>query len=252
VTETVRHICRLIDKCSDDERRAILAHLRTHHPLETKWGVTADAILTAIARASDLSLRGVRGLIAEAAFEQFVLPTLGTEWSAAAVEGNQAYDFALCRLTDNLRVHVQVKLQRSERHNPLQASKSLRRKLRNPPEKLYIVEVQKTRGGKKRSKLSESGPEESIETRPYRFGEFDVIAVNLHPSTGDWKLFMYTVGNWLLPSPEAKRLIATLQPVAAVSDDFWTDNLTSCIERFLSGESRTLYDAETNSDNESP
>jgi hypothetical protein len=48
---------------------------------------------------------------------------------------------------------------------------------------MYAVEVQKTRSGEKKGQ----------KTRPYRFGDFDILAVNLHPTTGDWKRFVYTV-----------------------------------------------------------
>lgn len=36
-------------------------------------------------------------------------------------------------------------------------------------------------------------------TRPYRYGEFDVLAVSMQPSTGKWDRYMYTLGRWLLP-----------------------------------------------------
>jgi hypothetical protein len=62
-------VCGLIEKASEEEQRFILAYLRHRvhlHPLEAEWSTTAEAILTAIARSSDLTLRGIRGILAEA------------------------------------------------------------------------------------------------------------------------------------------------------------------------------------------
>jgi hypothetical protein len=65
--------------------------------------------------------------------------------------------------------------------------------------------------------------------------------VNLHPSTGDWKRFIFTVGNWLLPSKKQRDLIETFQPVPDRPDDYWTDDLNRCIEWFSSGAKKSLY-----------
>lgn len=40
---------------------------------------------------------------------------------------------------------------------------------------MYVVETPRTRGGKDLT----SGED----TRPYRYGEFDILAVSMHPST---------------------------------------------------------------------
>lgn len=70
----------------------------------------------------------------------------------------------------------------------------------------YVAETKRTRGG------VDSGTGQK--TRPYRFGEVDILAVCLQPSTGNWKSFMYTVGDWLLPRPDDPTLFQVLQPVA--------------------------------------
>ena len=90
-SSAVNTILSLIDQCSEAERSAILKYLRqrynlTLHPLEKEWGITAETILTAIARSSDLTRRGIRGIIAEATFEEFVLPTIGP-WAAVSLRG---------------------------------------------------------------------------------------------------------------------------------------------------------------------
>lgn len=82
MTKLTDEVCRLIEQASEDERRIILAYLRERvpiHPLETEWNTTAEEILTAIARSSDLTLRGIRGILAEAIFEKRLLPKIGAE-----------------------------------------------------------------------------------------------------------------------------------------------------------------------------
>jgi hypothetical protein len=99
---------------------------------------------------------------------------------------------------------------------------------------MHVVEVQKTRSGQRKG----------VKARPYRFGGFDILAVNMHPSTGDWKRFMFTVGAWLLPHRSAPDLIETFQPVPSRPDDYWTDDLGRCIQWFQSSAQRRLYSPE--------
>lgn len=252
--KTVEEICQLIDACSKAEQRTLLNHLRKGiilHPLESEWGINAETILSAISRSSDLTLRGVRGIIAEATFADFVVPILSDLWDVQLIEGNQSYDFLLHRRTDDFPLRIQVKLQRKEKQQPKVISNSQRKLLMNAPERLYVVEVQRTRTGKRKKRVKNNSgavlDEVAVvieETRPYRFGEFDIIAVNMHPSTMNWKRFMYTVGNWLIPRPQsAEHLIQIMQPVAVVPDQYWTDDVNRCIEWFLSSETRRLYEA---------
>jgi hypothetical protein len=97
-------------------------------------------------------------------------------------------------------------------------------------DRCFVVETQKTRGGTKKGQA----------TRPYRFGEFDVLAVSMAPSTGRWDLFLCTVAAWLLPDPTDKRLICKLQPVPPAPTADWTDDVATCIAWFRSGEKRTI------------
>lgn len=96
------------------KRAFILAYLRARiplHPLEEEWRTTAEAILTAIARSSDLTLRGIRGILAEATFEKSVLPHVESNgWAAANIVGDQSYDFLIERARQQIK--IQVKLQR--------------------------------------------------------------------------------------------------------------------------------------------
>ena len=66
-------------------------------------------------------------------------------------------------------------------------------------------------------------------TRPYRFGEFDLLAVAMYPSTHEWNTFMYTVADWLLPGRTDPSEILKFQPVATLPNDDWTSDFhTGC------------------------
>jgi hypothetical protein len=104
------------------------------------------------------------------------------------------------------------------------------------------VEVQKTRTGEKTATNTLPGTASTItttqsvtiKTRPYSFGDFDILAVNMHPSSGSWRDFRYTVASWLLPRPANTRLVEIFQPVAATPNDVWSDNLGTCLAWFES------------------
>ena len=226
-------ICRLIDGASEEERLLVHSYLRQRvpvHTLEREWGTSAEAILTAIARSTDLTLRGIRGILAEASFEETILPKLrAAGWSILPILGDQAYDFLLEKGT--ARVRIQVKLQRREKGAPKEYAKRSRASLNCPAGTMHVVEVQKTRSGEKKGE----------KTRPYRYGDFDILAVSLHPSSGDWSRYLFTVGGWLLPRQKQHELIETFQPVPGHPDDYWTDDLSLCIEWLLAGTSKQLY-----------
>jgi len=135
-------------------------------------------------------------------------------------DGDAAYDF---KIQDSSgEVSVQVKMQRQKDHRPMTANEGYR----CLSEKYSVVETQRTRGGidKKTGK----------DTRPYQFGEFDILAVSMAPSTGDWDQFRYTVGNWLIPRKEDANLLLKFQPVSLKKNEFWTDDICQCIEWFRS------------------
>lgn len=242
MSEAADEVCKLIDSLGVEDRRLVLHYLRHRlplHSLEQQWGTTAEAILTAIARSSDLTLRGIRGILAEATFEEIVLPPLvAAGWKSIPIVGDQTYDFVLEK--GSSRVRVQVKLQRKEAGTPKEYSARPRALLNRPAGPLYVVEVQKTRSGQRNGET----------TRPYRFGDFDILAVNLHPSTQDWKRFVYTVGSWLLPRPRQPVMIEIFQPVPNCPDEYWTDDLSRCIDWCLRGKQRRLYSHP--SDDEAP
>jgi len=240
-TETIK---KLVAECSADEQRAVRHYLSVvaPHPLEREWGIDADTILSAIRRSSDLTRRGVRGIIAEAVFENSILPPLvGSGWEVATITGDLSYDVHMKKGERSAR--IQIKLQRLEKGVP---------KLYYPKHyeqgSLYVVEVQKTRSGEKTTKQTFQGSDATLEaadtitvqTRPYRFGDFDILAVNMHPSSGDWKNFRYTVASWLLPRANDTDLIEIFQPVAATPNDVWTESLTTCLDWFEADEKRSV------------
>ena len=210
--ESLSAIRELLAQCSPEEQAALFRELRARHLIhefEEIIGAPAEMILEAVHRAPELTRRMLRGVIADAAFRQFAVRALADSgWRDVTPVGNFAYDYIL---DDGAgAVTIQVKLQRSERGAPVV----------KPGERygfvgaVYIVETQKTRTG--------TDGEEN-QTRPYRYGEFDILAVSMQPSTTRWDRYMYTLGRWLLLGRNEGEM-ATLQPVAMAPNEFWTDN----------------------------
>jgi hypothetical protein len=213
-TEEIKRLLRL---CSSAQRQEIFQYLREEfpiHPLEVQLNTEAAIILEAIQRSGGLTLRMIRGVIAEAAFEIEVVEHLAG-WRNVTPPGDLPYDFLL---EDNQgAVRVQVKLQRSLAHRPMWA----REAYRFLPGDMYVVETQRTRRG--------SDKRTGGSTRPYRFGEFDLLAVAMYPSTHEWNTFMYTVADWLLPGRTEPSEILKFQPVATLPDDDWTSDFHTAV-----------------------
>lgn len=212
--ENLATIRELLAQCSPEEQAALFRELRARHLIhefEEIIGAPAEMILEAVHRAPELTRRMLRGVIADAAFRQFaVRPLVKSGWRDVTPIGNFAYDY---KLEDSVGpVTVQVKLQRSERGAPV-----VKRGERfGFGETVHIVETQKTRTGT---------DGQANQTRPYRYAEFDILAVSMQPSTAKWDRYLYTLGRWLLPGRNAGE-IATLQPVAMSPNEFWTDDFT--------------------------
>ncbi len=195
------------------------------HPLETRLGAPAEVILEAIHRAGPLTLRGIRGVLAESAFELNVVKKL-TGWTSLPTPNDPPYDFLLGN--EQGLIKVQVKLQRMKADRPMRANEGYRWLSSD----MYAVETQRTRGGKN-LKTGE-------DTRPYRFGEFDVLAVATEPSTRKWDTFLYTVGRWLIPRPTSNQLLLKFQPVPSTPNNDWTDHFETCVDWFRSGIDKTI------------
>jgi hypothetical protein len=238
MSETLENFKDFVDRCSAEERGTLFEYLRRkfpRHPLEEQWDIDAETILTAIYRSPDLTQRGVRGILAEAVFERDILP--GVEklgWHVLPVSINDPpFDFVLEK--EGQRVTIQVKLQRTEKGQPK------RYQPRRYPGELYVVEVQKTRSGRMRQSEPTTVPSAGEEsTRPYRFGDFDILAVNMQPTTHTWAEFRYTVSRWLIPRGTNSRLIEIFQPVSLEPNDVWTDKLDVSLDWFRSSDRRKV------------
>jgi hypothetical protein len=230
----IQEIKRLISLCNPAEREQLFRQLRQEiiiHPLEQELHAKAEIILEAIRRAGGVTLRMLRGVIAEAAFGVEIVEKL-KGWRNVAFSGESACDFLLKDRRGVVR--VQVKLQRSKKNNPLLATDALRL-FRGLPPDMYVVETQKTRAGRKKVT--------GASTRPYRFGEFDLLAVALYPSTHRWDQFVYTVTDWLMPSPIDPTLIFKYQPVSSTPNQDWTDNFEKAVNWLRSGRKKTIRHA---------
>lgn len=226
VPEQVR---QMLAALTPEQRYQVFRLLRREfpiHPIERKLDTEAEIILEAIDRASDLTLRGIRGVIAEAAFATDVVGRLDG-WQDVTPAGDAPYDFLL--RDSHGEVRVQVKLQRQRAHRPMLSDQTPR--WAGLPPGMFVVETQRTRGG------TTAGGED---TRPYRFGEFDLLAVSLHPSTRNWSSFVYTVADWLVPHPENAKWIQKYQAVPSQADVHWTDDFLQAVTWFRSGERRPL------------
>lgn len=217
---TLASIRELLATCSIEEQEVLFRELRARHLIhefEEIIGAPAEMILEAVHRAPELTRRMLRGVIADASFRQHVVRSLDVfGWRDVTPVGNFAYDY---KLDDGAgAVTVQVKLQRSARGVPVVK----RGERYGFDEMVHIVETQKTRTGT---------DGDDNQTRPYRYGEFDVLAVSMQPSTGKWDRYMYAPGRWLLPGRNVGEM-ATLQPVAMSPNEFWTDDFKIAAQRF--------------------
>lgn len=213
-----KEVIQLLGQLSEAERGEVFSHLRQMipiHAMEKTLMAPAETILEAIARSSDLTVRGIEGIIAESSFSVEIVPSLAG-WKSVKFYGDVPYDELLTDGTEP-PVKVQVKMQRRKNRQPLMANEVW--KSRKWPADHFVVETQKTRSGK-----DDSG----ADTRPYKYGSFDILAVSLGASKGRWSAFLYTLERWLLPSDDSLK-IATYQPVPPGPNDTWTDDFLTCV-----------------------
>lgn len=229
-------ISQLLHGLSKQEQQQLFDELRKTHPihkLEAIWNISAEFVLEAISRSQDITKRGVRGIIAELAFSRFILDPMKPAWTEEILVGDLAYDSLITKGNDSIK--IQTKNQRLIKGIPLHPTKT---SIKHNPEidGWFIAETQKTRTGTKKKKKTESADievndiEETTQTRPYSFGEFDILSVCMQPSTKEWTDFMFTPAKTLLPKDSDKRLIATFQPVPPCPMYNWTNDLELCIK----------------------
>lgn len=219
-------ISAFLNTLTPDQQHALFQQLRQRfpiHPLEQQWNISAEFILEAISQSQDITKRGVRGIIAELCFNTYVLGTMQQRgWTQLPQVGDLPYDALIAHPTYG-QIKIQTKNQRLERGEPKYANGPMVRF--NPAvEGWFVCETQKTRTGK---------DADGQDTRPYRYGEFDILSVCLHPSTGDWTRFMFCPAHTLIPRADNPELIAVLQPVSPVRQLNWTDNLEEAIQWHL-------------------
>ena len=219
---TPEEINAIIGSLSWQDQQQLQIELRKIHPihpLENQWNISAEFILEAIARSQDITKRGVRGIVAELTFLNYIIiPMNQLGWQNVPLIGDLPYD-ALIEHSSGRQVKIQAKNQRMKLGLPLYATQQSARRF-SGFENWWVAECQKTRSGIDADGLS---------TRPYRFGEFDILAVCLHPSTNDWSKFMFTPSIRLFPRPATPTLIEIFQPVPPFKTGYWTDNLEECI-----------------------
>jgi excisionase family DNA binding protein len=232
-------IIQILESYEPEQRRQIFDFLRKEfliHPLENEFHAPAELILEAISRSPDISKRGVRGLIAEAAFEIYVVQP-NQQWQALPVPNEASYDFIVRDSIGSVRVQVKMQRRISQQIKTLNETSLAYRPMiareaaRNLPENMFVVETQRTRGGK--NTLGEK-------TRPYRFDDFDILAVSMYPSTNSWDKFMFTVSRWLLPRSDDSRFLQVFQPVASQTSETWTDDFEQCVTWLRSESQQTI------------
>jgi hypothetical protein len=130
-------------------------------------------------------------------------------WESDPPIGDVSWD--ACLKKNGRSVRIQVKMQRKLAGQPM-----LRRGF-------HVVEVQRTR-----TRRSKDGGD----TRPYRFGEFDLLAVCMQASTGSWHSFMYIPSKSLTPKTLATDQIETLQSIPEFGDNgVWSTDLATALSR---------------------
>ena len=234
----------LLESMSEAERRQValfLSDLLPKHPTEETLMISAEGILHALGRAGDFTVRMIRGVLAEAAFAADVLPRLSPSWREVPLpSGDPPYDFLLTdqapeqtfgarSSVQSPHVRLQIKMQRSEGKKPLLANDVWKSRV-TWPDTHFIAEVQKSRKGEKKGES----------TRPYRFGEFDILAVSLGPSSRRWSDFMYTLERWLLPDPSNPTCLLTYQPVSPIENGSWTKEFTKAVEWLRGGVNKRI------------
>jgi hypothetical protein len=221
-------VASILQNLTRKQREELVRRLREEfsiHPLENQLHAKAEVILEAIQLAPEITIRMLRGVIAEAAFHIEVAGRLQGWREKVRDIGNVYYDAVLSDGHGDVR--VQVKLQRSKQGRPMLANKGFK----SLPSDMFLVETQKTRKGENKRGS----------TRPYRFGEFDVLAVAMYPSTQRWDSFMYTVAAWLLPNPANATELLKFQPVATSPNNDWTNDFDTAVRWFRSAQCHTIH-----------
>src|ERR1700722_9882000 len=215
---SVKSLKKLIDECCDTNRH--------------EWPDEARTILEAVGRISKPTKLKLGRTIADAILKKIVIPSIAhSGWSLRPAQtGNLACDLLLERDSQQARVEV-VLLQR--------ATAKFKRIYRGQHSvSAYALKLQKRHRQTKAVKgtaseeAHQSAQTDSAHGRSYSFGEFDILAVNIHAATNRWPDFRYTLSNRLRPEPGLPSLINAVQSVSLEPNEVWTDDLDICLEGF--------------------
>jgi hypothetical protein len=221
---SVKSLKKLIDDCSDTNRH--------------EWTDEARTILEAVRRTSRPTKWKVRRTIAEAILKKIVVPSVTKSgWKL----GTSQTDLPSCDVIlerDSQRARIEIVLLQP-------ATAKFRRIYRDQhSESAYALEIQKKQVQAKSAKGA-AGEEirqrtqiGSANGRSYSFSEFDILAVNTHAVTRQWRDFRYALSARLRPLPSHQSLINMVQSVSLRPNDVWADDLGKCLDWFskLNGE----------------
>ncbi len=214
---SVKPLKRLINECSDTSRR--------------EWTDEARTILEAVRGTRRPTKWKVRRTIAEAILKKIVVPSLadsGWQLSTAQADGPGCdvlleRDVAVARIEIVLLQPVTARFKRIYREQQSDGEYVLEMQRKAPQTAVKVA-------AKARSRQTASVS--AAMGRCYRFGEFDILAVNTHAVGRIWTDFRYTLSTSLLPHSADPSHINPVQSVPLRPDDIWTDDLGVCLEWF--------------------
>jgi hypothetical protein len=210
--EDFNKLLLILKRCDKNQLEIIAKHLDIKpfsHPLEKLINVKAEILLDSLLRSSYITLNGIRGIIAESTFNSLIVKD-SKRWKDIPAGAQNPYDFIL---EDNAgQVRIQIKLQRKVENLPWIRTDGC-----------AVVETYRTRSGK--TKDGES-------SRPYRYGEFDLLGVCMEPSHGTWESFLYIPQKYLKSDKDNIKFLHKLQSVPLIPKDNWTTSLDEAVELF--------------------
>jgi hypothetical protein len=121
----------------------------------------------------------------------------------------------------------------------LEAGKPRRQHPQNGQGDRYVVQVQKklsrarvVKGGLN-AEHRETGESKLSQARAYRFEDFDILAVNLHPATRRWTEFRFALSTRLTARKDQPSLIAASQLASLDPVGLWTNDFAVCLDWLL-------------------
>ncbi len=185
---SVKSLKKLIDECSDTNRH--------------EWTDEARTILEAVRRTSRPTKWKVRRTIAEAILKNIAVPSIvASGWKLRTAQP----DISSCGVVlerDSLLVRVEIVLLQP-------ATAKFRRIYRDNIQRARMrLKCKRSKCRRRLSKALQAGTTPNHQTgladeRSYSFGEFDILAVNIHAVTRKWPDFRYTLSAWLQPSSQS-------------------------------------------------